>query len=272
MAVSYATFGDEGIGRRRRETTLEGYKVFLVFGGLLGLVAFAIVAQSSSLSRDRRVALKEEINNYSDWLKTLSGTKEAPASYTGIEDEHDPDFASQSVKHSGISYLLPGALPQSEDISKLQGADFANDIYQPDTSAVNSQSPIDSVPQLFQRFKNDVSQERVLYKDLKTIMDAHKLPNPESLVVKVAERGPPGAPGPRGPRGLPGDEGDQGPQGPPGPPGDIGPRGLRGIIGQTGLKGFPGPQGKRGFEGRVGKRGSVVLDVLVPTVSVVTGC
>lgn len=60
----------------------------------------------------------------------------------------------------------------------------------------------------------------VAYKKLKEIV-GDGTPDPEALVVKVAERGPRGPMGPRGRRGDFGKIGDQGPPGPPGPPGEM---------------------------------------------------
>ncbi len=146
---------------------------------------------------------------------------------------------------------LAGRSPRSRTELTLR----AGGQYTPDTSAASTGSPIDDVPEKLQVFKQAVEQEQMEFKELKAIVDKNGSPNPEAIVVHVAEMGPPGPAGPRGLRGAMGDDGPQGPEGPPGPPGDEGPRGDRGPIGPTGDKGFKGVPGKRGFEGRMGPRG-----------------
>ena len=128
--------------------------------------------------------------------------------------------------------------------------------YSPDLTKFKPDTSMDDVPQELAVFKAKVEAEKDMYQKLKKIIDDHEN-QPEAMVVRVAERGPPGPPGPRGYRGPNGDTGKLGPAGPPGPPGDVGPRGPRGPIGPTGKKGFDGPEGKRGFEGRIGKRGPI---------------
>ena len=84
------------------------------------------------------------------------------------------------------------------------------------------------MPQKLAAFKANVDQEMVAYKKLKEIV-GDGTPDPEALVVKVAERGPRGPMGPRGRRGDFGVAGQQGPPGPPGPPGET-PELLRNCI------------------------------------------
>eukprot|EP00286_Rhodomonas_abbreviata_P026560 CAMPEP_0181311246 /NCGR_PEP_ID=MMETSP1101-20121128/13031_1 /TAXON_ID=46948 /ORGANISM="Rhodomonas abbreviata, Strain Caron Lab Isolate" /LENGTH=296 /DNA_ID=CAMNT_0023417957 /DNA_START=9 /DNA_END=902 /DNA_ORIENTATION=+ len=210
---------------------------------LISLIAVAGVV-GFRWSAAQRTEL-EDVDTYGDWLNTLSGNP-----------EYDPDWESENMKHRDLTDLTPGALPHSKKIGSLQGTDFKKDVYTPDLSKYKTDSSMDDVPRLLDEFKTKVSAEQDMYKKLKAIVDEHSKPQPEAMVVKVAERGPVGPPGPRGFRGSQGDTGDIGPAGPPGPPGDEGPRGPRGPIGPQGKKGFQGPEGKRGFEGRVGKRGA----------------
>jgi hypothetical protein len=175
---------------------------------------------------------------YVDWLKTLTG----PVDYqTG--KEYDDEFASQGMKHIGISHLLPGALPGSKTVGDMQGADFASDVVASTQQQAVDSDEINKLPEQLEKIKAKVKAEKRLVSELKKIVDAHTIPNPESIVVHVGERGPQGAKGPAGPRGPDGDQGTKGAKGRTGPPGDMGPRGVQGVQGQ---KGSPGPDGPPG--------------------------
>lgn len=175
---------------------------------------------------------------YVDWLKTLSG----PVDYqTG--KEYDDEFASQGMKHIGISHLLPSALPGSKTVGDMQGADFASDVVASMQQQTVDSDEINKLPAQLEKIKAKIKAEKALVGELKKIVDAHTIPNPESIVVHVGERGPQGAKGPLGPRGPDGDQGTKGSKGPTGPPGDMGPRGVQGI---QGMKGSPGPDGPPG--------------------------
>jgi len=238
--------GDQG---QRRATVLQVSRAAGV--AALALLALGCVAvQLHGASMPAALAGKD-LNTYPDWLKTLNG----PASYSGIGEETSDFGASDHNSKYGMRQLVPGALPGDAKIAQMQGEDFVDDVYTPDTSNANTGSPIDDVPMKLKVFKKAVAAEEVEYKELKAIVDKNGAPNPEAIVVRVAERGPPGPKGNRGLRGTKGDTGPDGPEGPPGPPGDLGPRGKRGPIGPTGKKGFKGVPGKRGFEGRMGPRG-----------------
>jgi len=218
----------------------------------LSLAALVVVAsQLDSVNPAALAGKAEDINTYGAWLNTLGGK----ASPSGIDDETADFGKSQHNDKSGESELFPSGLPASAKIAQMEGSEFAKDVYTPDLSGANTDSPIDDVPRKLQEFKKAVAAEMVEYKQLKAIVDENAKPQPESVVVHVAELGPPGPEGQRGLRGPTGDIGSDGPDGPPGPPGDLGPRGDRGPIGLVGDKGFKGVPGKRGFEGRMGPRG-----------------
>mmetsp|Transcript_8395 Transcript_8395/g.13253 ORF Transcript_8395/g.13253 Transcript_8395/m.13253 type:complete len:304 (+) Transcript_8395:3-914(+) len=246
MAGSYATFAGSGAsemeaGRRAGGSFLSRR------GAVVGIVSMVVLAATVvAISQHQQTVELEELNTYTDWLKTLSGSP-----------EYDDKWESQNMPHKDVTDLTPGALPHMKHIADMQGKDFANEVYNPDISQPENGSPMDEYPEMVNELKAKVAKEMAIYKKLKQILDDHKKPFPDSVVVKVAERGPPGPKGRRGTRGSDGDEGDVGPAGPPGPPGDEGPRGKRGPIGPTGDKGFPGAPGKRGFEGRMGKRGDM---------------
>mmetsp|Transcript_37861 Transcript_37861/g.76579 ORF Transcript_37861/g.76579 Transcript_37861/m.76579 type:complete len:304 (+) Transcript_37861:35-946(+) len=242
MAGGYDTFAPEGsqaLPPRKQQR--------LVIGSLvLALVACAALV-GVAVRSERRTELvdpEEDVDTYGKWLNTLNG-----------DVEYDPDWESQNMHHRDLTDLTPGALPHMKKIGSLQGKDFAKDVYSPDLSKFKPDTSMDDIPAQLDAFKQKVAVERDMYQKLKKIVDDHSVPQPEAMVVKVAERGPVGPKGPRGVRGPQGDVGDVGPEGPPGPPGDVGPRGPRGPIGPQGQKGFTGAEGKRGFEGRIGKRG-----------------
>jgi len=245
MTVGYGSIGGGADQRRLPLTVSRAAGVTVLALLALGCVAVQLRTRSAAVLEGK------DLNTYPDWLKTLHG----PASYTGIGEETSDFGASQHNSKYGMRHLLPGALPGDAKIAQMQGEDFVDDVYTPDTSGANTGSPIDDVPMKLKEFKKAVTAEEVEYNELKTIVDKNSQPNPEAVVVRVAERGPNGPKGNRGLRGAKGDTGPDGPEGPPGPPGDLGPRGLRGPIGPTGLKGFKGVPGKRGFEGRMGPRG-----------------
>lgn len=173
--------------------------------------------------------------------------------YTGWLGGLTADPASSADAGEQVSETANAVLPFSSRIGSLQGKDFVGDAHEA-TPTDAGPSSWKTVPQKLAAFKANVEREMVAYKKLKEIV-GDGTPDPEALVVKVAERGPRGPIGHRGRRGDFGLAGQQGPPGPPGPPGDKGKRGMRGGIGPTGLKGFPGAEGKRGYEGKVGKRG-----------------
>ncbi|EKX32650.1 hypothetical protein GUITHDRAFT_156265 [Guillardia theta CCMP2712] len=187
---------------------------------------------------------------YASWLKTLSG----PVDYqTG--KEYDDKFESQSMSHVGISHLLPGALPSMKKIGDMQGADFAADVTARIATPVDTEE-INELPLKLQKISKLVQNEKTYVDDLQKIVDAHSLPDPESIVVHVGQRGPRGARGPRGPRGPTGDQGTKGPTGPQGPQGEQGRRGIQGPQGEQGETGPPGPKGRQGLPGLKGPRGT----------------
>mmetsp|Transcript_38752 Transcript_38752/g.102494 ORF Transcript_38752/g.102494 Transcript_38752/m.102494 type:complete len:308 (-) Transcript_38752:68-991(-) len=249
--VSYSTFvgtPDVDSENLSRKTNRRGQLVITVAAALCLSAVVFVVSMQSNLTRNEL-----EANTYKEWLNTLSGGPEWAQTFSS--KENDPDWESQNMVHRDLSDLTPGALPLSAKVSGLQGADFAKEVYE-NNSPPDLSNPYEDIPAKLNQFKAIVARERATYKELKAVVDAHSVPPPESVVVRVAEKGPTGPPGPRGNRGQNGDEGDAGIKGPPGPVGDEGPRGPRGIIGETGPKGFQGPEGKRGFEGPVGPRGA----------------
>jgi hypothetical protein len=175
---------------------------------------------------------------YVDWLKSLTG----PVDYqTG--KEYDDKFAAQGMNHIGISHLLPSALPGSARVGDMQGADFAADVIPSIAKQPVDSDEINKLPLQLEKIKAKIAAEKKLVTELRDIVNAHTLPNPESIVVHVGQRGPQGARGPVGPRGPDGDQGSKGTKGPTGPAGDEGPRGPQGIQGMKGSIGPPGPPG-----------------------------
>ena len=242
--VSYGSV--EGGGGSR----VLGPKTFTITAALFALViavstVLIMTADSAESLTKREMLITPSARmtqladpGYVDWLKTLTG----PVDYqTG--KEYDDKFSSQGMNHIGISHLLPSALPGSARVGQMQGADFASDVV-----ASVSKQPVDSdeinkLPQQLEKIKRKIKAEEKLVKELKKVVNAHTIPNPESIVVHVGQRGPPGAKGPVGPRGPDGDQGKKGAKGPTGPSGDQGPRGPQGIQGEKGSIGPPGPPG-----------------------------
>ena len=191
---------------------------------------------------------------YVNWLKTLNG----PGDYnTG--DEWDERFESESMPHAGISEMVPSALPRHAKIGKMTGADFAKDVTASMAVPVDMDE-INELPKKLMKIKERIAAEKDVVKELKSLVDAHSIPAPESIVVHVGQRGPIGAQGPRGPRGPTGDQGTKGPAGPTGPTGERGPRGPQGPQGPKGPKGPLGPKGRTGFQGKQGPRGEVGIE------------
>ena len=191
---------------------------------------------------------------YLKWLKTLNG----PVTYqTG--KEYDDRFDSQSMPHMDITHLVPSALPGMKKVGMMQGADFAKDLTASMATPVDMDE-INKLPKKLQKIALAMKREKEYVADLQKIVDAHSMPDPESVVVHVGQRGPVGAKGPRGFRGATGDQGTKGPPGPKGPTGERGERGNQGPIGPTGDKGAIGPQGRTGFPGRRGARGTVGIE------------
>mmetsp|Transcript_43069 Transcript_43069/g.107777 ORF Transcript_43069/g.107777 Transcript_43069/m.107777 type:complete len:297 (+) Transcript_43069:31-921(+) len=234
--VSVHAYGsmEEGAPRRAPRSSVRPAAYLAL--ALTAVVALACVAALGGGGSAAPVE-EAELNTYRGWLGKLSGK---------------PEYESGGGQES---HLANAALPFSSKIGSLQGEDFAKDVHEP-TPQGDPSSPWESVPKKLAVFKATVGEEEKVYEKLKKIVGLGAPPAPQSLVVHVAERGPPGPPGNRGSRGSVGKTGSAGMVGPPGPPGDKGRRGKRGPIGPTGLKGFPGPEGKRGFEGKVGKRGA----------------
>jgi len=192
---------------------------------------------------------------YVDWLKSLTG----PVDYqTG--KEYDDKFAAQGMNHIGISHLLPSALPGSARVGDMQGADFAADVIPSIAKQPVDSDEINKLPLQLEKIKAKIAAEKKLVTELRDIVNAHTLPNPESIVVHVGQRGPQGARGPVGPRGPDGDQGSKGTKGPTGPAGDEGPRGPQGIQGMKGSIGPPGPPGNPGYPGLPGPRGEVGIE------------
>lgn len=193
---------------------------------------------------------------YMKWLKTLNG----PVDYqTG--KEYDDRFDSESMPHMDITHLVPSALPGMKKVAMMQGADFANDLKSSMATPIDMDE-INKLPAKLEKIATAMKREKAYVSDLQKIVDAHSLPDPESIVVHVGQRGPVGAKGPRGFRGGTGDQGKKGPPGPKGPTGEKGERGLQGPIGPVGIKGGIGPKGRTGFPGRRGARGTVGIEGL----------
>ena len=144
-------------------------------------------------------------------------------------------------------------------VGMMQGADFAKDLTASMATPVDMDE-INKLPKKLQKIALAMKREKEYVADLQKIVDAHSMPDPESVVVHVGQRGPVGAKGPRGFRGATGDQGTKGPPGPKGPTGERGERGNQGPIGPTGDKGAIGPQGRTGFPGRRGARGTVGIE------------
>ena len=212
--------------------------------GIVGTVLLITADSAQSLSKRELLETPQARMTqladpgYVDWLKSLTG----PVDYeTG--KEYDDKFASQGMNHIGISHLLPSALPGSARVGEMQGADFASDVVASIAKQPVDSDEINKLPQQLQKIQGKIKAEQKLVKELRDIVNAHTLPNPESIVVHVGQRGPQGARGPVGPRGPDGDQGSKGAKGPTGPPGDEGPRGPQGIQGMKGSIGPPGPPG-----------------------------
>jgi len=229
--------------RSRRGATTIAVVALLASAALVG-----IALQSASAP--------EELAGpgYVKWLRTLTGKGDYQ---TG--DEYDPTFDSSGMPHADISEMVHSALPKSPRVAQMQGDDFANDVVESALPPVD-QDLINGLPRKLRRIKDAIAKEKVFVGDLKDIVDAHSLPQPESIVVHVGQRGPRGAEGKRGPRGPTGDQGTKGPTGPLGPEGDVGPRGLQGERGPTGDEGPVGDQGRTGYPGRPGVRGEVGVE------------
>jgi len=211
-------------------------------------VAVAVVAAGG----DAPVALADP--GYLKWLKTLNG----PVDYqTG--KEYDDRFDSQSMPHMDITHLVPSALPSMKKVGMMQGADFAKDLKASMATPVDMDE-INKLPAKLQKIAAAMKREKAYVGELQEIVDAHSMPDPESIVVHVGQRGPVGAKGPRGFRGPTGNQGKKGPPGPKGPTGERGERGLQGPIGPTGAKGPIGPKGRQGFPGKKGARGTVGIE------------
>eukprot|EP00960_Hanusia_phi_P053186 761898-Hanusia_phi.AAC.2 len=247
-AARYGSMGEEEGGRSRSASSSphgwRGLPLFTAVASLLVIVGCLV----TPLHQVKATALVDP--GYASWLKTLSG----PVDYqTG--KEYDDKFESQSMSHVGISHLLPGALPSMKKIGEMQGADFAADVTARIATPVDTEE-INELPLKLQKIAKLVKNEKSYVDDLKKIVDAHSLPDPESIVVHVGQRGPRGARGPRGPRGPTGDQGTKGPTGPQGPPGEQGRRGIQGPQGLQGETGPPGPKGRQGLPGLKGPRGA----------------
>ena len=219
----------------------------------LALLASCIIAAVALVSAaSAPVSLADP--GYLKWLKTLNG----PVTYqTG--KEYDDRFDSESMPHMDITHLVPSALPGMKKVGMMQGADFAKDLTASMATPVDMDE-INKLPAKLEKIAAAMKREKEYVNDLQKIVDAHSMPNPESVVVHVGQRGPVGAAGPRGYRGPTGDQGTKGPPGPKGPTGEKGERGLQGTIGPTGDKGDMGPQGRTGFPGRHGARGTVGIE------------
>ena len=243
--------GTPAAGMTRRRVTVASVGV----GALAALALVAAVCLTAlGASGVRRVALADP--GYLKWLKTLNG----PADYqTG--KEYDDRFDSQSMPHMDSTHLVPSALPGMKKVGMMQGADFARDLVASKASPIEADE-INKLPAKLQKIAAAMKREKAYVADLQKIVDAHSLPDPESVVVHVGQRGPVGARGPRGFRGPTGNQGSKGPPGPRGPTGEPGERGNQGPIGPTGVKGAPGPKGRTGFPGRRGARGEVGIEGL----------
>jgi hypothetical protein len=113
--------GQEALQPGRR----GGLGVARVAVGTAVLALLVVVGVAAQLHSAQPAALAgKDLNTYADWLKTLNG----PASYTGIGDETSDFGASQGNSKKGMRELVPGALPASADIAKMQGADFVDDV------------------------------------------------------------------------------------------------------------------------------------------------
>lgn len=239
-------------GRKLR----TGVILMMSLAALAAVATFSISQTSEAVLIAPAPAKTQKLASpgYVKWLKTLTG----PGDYqTG--DEYDERFESESMPHAGISEMVPSALPRFPHIGKMTGADFAKDVTESMAAPVDMDE-INQLPKQLIKIKQRIAAEKEVVKDLKKIVDAHTLPQPESIVVHVGQRGPIGAEGPRGPRGQTGDQGTKGPTGPQGPTGERGPRGPQGPQGPKGPKGPVGPKGRTGFQGRQGLRGEVGIE------------
>jgi hypothetical protein len=169
---------------------------------------------------------------YVDWLKTLKG----PVDYQ-FGKEYDDRFDSSGMPHMDATDLVPSALPGSKRVGEMDGSAFANDVTASIATPVD-RDEINKLPLMLQGMKKKLKEEKKLVKKLSDYVNAHTLPQPESIVVHVGQRGPAGARGGPGVRGPPGDQGEKG---------DTGPRGL---VGQQGKRGEQGPQGLKGTNTR----------------------
>jgi hypothetical protein len=217
-----------------------------IFGLVVVVAAVLLISADSAESWSKRELLnspKARMTQladpgYVDWLKSLTG----PVDYqTG--KEYDDKFESQGMSHIGISHLLPSALPGSARVGEMQGADFASDVVASIAKQPVDNDEINKLPEQLSKIEAKIKAEKALVKELSDIVNAHTLPNPESIVVHVGQRGPQGARGPVGPRGPDGDQGSKGSKGPTGPTGDQGRQGPQGIQGEKGSVGPPGPPG-----------------------------
>ena len=193
---------------------------------------------------------------YLKWLKTLNG----PVDYqTG--KEYDDRFDSESMPHMDITHLVPSALPGMKKVGMMQGADFAKDLTASMATPLD-RDEINKLPAKLEKIAVKMKKEKEIVKELQQIVAAHMLPDPESIVVHVGQRGPFGAEGPRGFRGPTGDQGQKGPPGPEGPGGEQGERGDQGPQGPVGDKGPEGRKGHTGFDGLRGARGEIGIEGL----------
>ena len=223
---------------------------------VVALVAAVVLAGAAVAGYAASTPVSLADPGYMKWLKTLNG----PVDYqTG--KEYDDRFDSQSMPHMDITHLVPSALPGMKKVGMMQGADFAKDLSASMATPVDMDE-INKLPAKLEKIAAAMKQEKAYVSDLQKIVDAHSMPNPESIVVHVGQRGPVGAKGPRGLRGGTGDQGTKGPVGPKGPTGEKGERGLQGPIGPTGIQGGLGLQGRTGFPGRRGARGTVGIEGL----------
>lgn len=242
--MRYGSLPEGGRAPARRSST----GVYAVIAVLAGAALVGVALQARSAPQELAGA------GYVGWLKTLNG----PVDYqTG--KEHDATFDSAGMPHADISEMVPSALPKSEKVAAMQGEDFAKDVVEGSLPPVD-QDEINKMPKKLLSIKAAVAKEQVLVDDLKEIVDAHSVPQPESIVVHVGQRGPRGADGPRGVRGGVGDQGTKGDTGPVGPLGDVGKRGFQGERGVDGALGPLGEQGRTGYLGRPGTRGTVGIE------------
>ena len=250
---SYGSVPDTGTPEQGRSARAPRGTAALVTVAVLACFAAAAIGLVFGGSpASAPVALADP--GYLKWLKTLNG----PVDYqTG--KEYDDRFDSQSMPHMDITHLVPSALPGMKKVGMMQGADFAKDLKASMATPVDMDE-INKLPAKLQKIAAAMKREKSYIGELQEIVDAHSMPDPESIVVHVGQRGPVGAKGPRGFRGPTGNQGKKGPPGPKGPTGEPGQRGLQGPIGPTGAKGPVGPKGRTGFPGKRGARGTVGIE------------